>query len=115
MRKLKLKINDKDYVLEYDRESIKWLEAVGFNLEEFVKKPVTYREILWQSLFVKNYGNTVNPKLAIKLMDTYGEEKGQNMVNKVVKFAYDEYTAFLDALAGTNSEKTDEELEIIEQ
>ena len=80
MRKLKLKINDKDYVLEYDRESIKWLEAVGFNLEEFVKKPVTYREILWQSLFVKNYGNTVNPKLAIKLMDTYGEEKGQNMV-----------------------------------
>jgi predicted hydrolase (HD superfamily) len=115
MRQLKLKIRDKDYILEYNRESIKWLESVGFSVEEFIKKPVTYREILWQSLFIKNYGNTVNPNLAIKLMDSYAEDKGQNMVNKVVKFAYDEYTSFLDALAGTNSEKTEEELEIINQ
>lgn len=115
MRQLKLKIKDKEYILEYNRDSIKWLEAVGFDIEEFTKKPVTYREILWQSLFVKNYGNTVNPTLAIKLMDSYAEEKGEVMVNKVVKFAFDEYTAFINALAGTNSEKTEEDLEITEQ
>ena len=115
MRKLKLNIKDKEYVLEYNRESIKWLEAMGFDMEQFYKKPVTYREILWQSLFVKNYGNTVNPNLAIKLMESYAEEKGEKMVNKVIKFAYDEYLAFLDALAGTNSEKVEEDLEIMEQ
>ena len=115
MRQLKLKINEKDYILEYNRDSVKWLESVGFSAEEFMKKPVTYREILWQSLFIKNYGNTVNPNLAIKLMDSYAEDKGEAMVNKVVAFAFEEYTAFINALAGTNSEKMEEELEIIEQ
>ena len=93
MRKLKLKIRDKDYVLEFDRTSIKWLEANGFNLEEFNKKPITFREYLWQCLFLKNHQD-VNPNLAMKLMDSYGEEKGQNMVNKVVRFAFEEYVAF---------------------
>ncbi len=114
MRKLKLRIREKDYVLEFDRTSIKWLEAVGFNLEEFNKKPITFRENLWQCLFLKNHQD-VNPALAIKLMDSYAEEKGQNMVNKVVKFAFEEYTAFIDALTDTNSEKTEESLEIVEQ
>jgi len=116
MRQLKLKIEDKEYILEYNRDSIKWLEAVGFDIEQLTIKPLTYREILWQSLFVKNYGNTVNPNLALKLMDTYTKEHGGKMTAKVVKFALDEYTAFFNALADTNSEKTEEEeLEIIEQ
>lgn len=116
MRQLKLKIEDKEYILEYNRDSIKWLEAVGFDVEQLTQKPLTYREMLWQSLFVKNYGNVVNPTLAIKLMDTYTKEHGAKMTAKVVKFALDEYTAFFSALADTNSEKTeDEELEIIEQ
>jgi hypothetical protein len=91
------------------------LMTTGVSMEEFYKKPVTYREVLWESLFVKNYGNTVNPNLALKLMESYAKDKGELMVNKVVKFAFEEYTSFLDALAGMNSEKTEEELEIIEQ
>ena len=35
MRKLKLKINDKDYLLEMNRNSIKWLEANGFSIIDF--------------------------------------------------------------------------------
>jgi len=115
MRKLKLVINEKEYILEYNRDSIKWLESTGFDMNQFMIKPVTYREILWQSLFLKNYNNTVNPNLALKLMDSYAKEKGELMVNKVIKFAIEEYAAFIDALAGTNSEKMEEELEIIEQ
>ena len=114
MRKLNLKIKNKDYILEFDRNSIKWLEAVGFDLEAFNRKPITFREYLWTCLFLKNHQD-VNPTLAIKLMDSYAEEKGQNMVNKVVKFAFEEYTAFINALTDTNSEKTEEELEITEQ
>ena len=114
MRQLKLKINEKDYILEYNRDSIKWLEREGFDLNEFIKKPVTYMDIIWESLFVKNYSNTVNHNLAMKLMDSYSQEKGNAMVMKVITFAVEEYKSFLDALAGTDSEKT-EELEIIEQ
>lgn len=113
MRKVKLNINGKDYLLEMDRSSVKWLEAVGFSIEEFTNKPITYVDYLWMSLFLKNHKD-VNVTLASKLMDSYIEEKGQAMANKVIKFAIDEYKSFLNALTDTNSEKTEEELEIIE-
>ena len=118
MRKLKLTIREKEYILEYNRDSIKWLEAVGFNIDDLTKKPLTCQELLWQALFVKNYANTVNPNLAMKLMDSYIEEKGKDgrtLFNQIIKFAVEEYIAFIDALAGTNSEETTEKLEIIEQ
>ena len=114
MKVLKLKINDKDYSLSLDRDSIKWLEANGFVYEDFIRKPVTYRELLWAGLFVRNHKD-VSLNLALKLMDTYAKEHGENMVNKVVKFAHDEYLAFISALADTSSEKNEEELEIIEE
>jgi len=114
MKSVKLKINDRDYVLAMDRNTIKWLEAHGFVYEDFMNKPVTYRELMWTCLFVKNHPD-VSANLAIKLMDTYAKEHGENMVNKVVKFANDEYLSFINALVGTDSEKNEEELEIIEQ
>ena len=109
MRKLKLKINDKDYTLEMNRLSIKWLESNGFSIEDFDKKPVTYYDLLWTSLFIVNHTD-VNSSLAIKLLETYEKE---HTVANVIKFAIDEYSAFMSALADTSSKKN-EELEIIE-
>ena len=111
MRKLKLKINDKDYTLEMNRDSIKWLEAVGFSIEEFDKKPVTFYDLVWTSLFVANHKD-VNPNLALKLMETY-QKSGKNPA-KVVKFAIEEYQSFMSALADIDSMENSEELEIIE-
>jgi hypothetical protein len=111
MRKLKLKINDKDYTLEMTRDSIKWLEAMGFSIEEFEKKPITFYDLIWTSLFLANHKD-VNPNLALKLMDTY-QKSGKNAV-KVVKFGIEEYQTFMRALADTDSKENDEELEIIE-
>lgn len=111
MRKLKLKINDKDYTLEMNRDTIKWLEANGFSIDDFDKKPLTYYDLLWYGLFLVNHRD-VNPNLAIKLMDTY-KESGKNP-SKVIKFAIEEYQSFMNALADIDLEKNDEELEIIE-
>lgn len=111
MRKLKLKINDKDYTLEMNRDTIKWLEANGFVLEEFERKPITYYDLLWLSLFLANH-REVNPSLALKLMDSY-RKSGKNPA-KVIRFAIDEYQLFMSALTDTNSTENDEELEIIE-
>lgn len=110
MRKLKLKINDKDYTLEMNRDSIKWLEAMGFSIEEFDKKPITFYDLIWTSLFVANHKD-VNPNLAIKLMETY--EKSGKKPAKIVKFGIEEYQTFMSALADIDSEENDEELEII--
>lgn len=111
MRKLKLKINDKDYTLEMTRDSIKWLEAVGFSIEEFDKKPVTFYDLVWASLFIANHKD-VSSNLAIKLMDTYKKD-GKNPA-KVVRFAIEEYQSFMNALADIDSKENDEELEIVE-
>lgn len=113
MRKLKLHIKEKDYSLEMNRESIKWLEANGFSLEDFHRKPLTYYDLLWASLFIANHKD-VNPNLAIKLQESYANEKSNKMIAKVIKFAIEEYSAFMNALADTDSTETDEELEIIE-
>lgn len=111
MRKLKLKINEKDYTLEMNRDSIKWLEAMGFDIDEFDKKPLTFYDLIWASLFIANHKD-VNPNLAIKLMETY--EKSGKKPAKVVKFAIEEYQAFMNALSDIDSKENEEELEIIE-
>ena len=111
MRKLKLKINNKDYTLEMNRDTIKWLEANGFSIEDFDRKPVTYYDLLWNSLFLANHKD-VNPNLAIKLMGTY-KSSGKNPA-KVIKFAIEEYQSFINALADIDSMESEEELEIIE-
>lgn len=111
MRKLKLKINEKDYTLEMNRDSIKWLEAMGFDIDEFDKKPVTYYDLIWTSLFLANHKD-VNPNLALKLMETY--EKSGKKPAKVVKFAIEEYQAFMNALSDIDLKEDNEELEIIE-
>lgn len=111
MRKLKLKINEKDYTLEMNRDSIKWLEAMGFDIDEFDKKPLTFYDLIWASLFIANHKD-VNPNLALKLMETY--EKSGKKPAKVVKFAIEEYQAFMNALSDIDSKENDEELEIIE-
>ena len=110
MRKLKLKINDKDYLLEMNRNTIKWLEANGFSIADFELKPVTFYDLLWTSLFLVNHKD-VNPNLAMKLLDTYSKDHN---VASVIKFAVEEYSAFMNALADIDSEKN-EELEIIEE
>lgn len=111
MRKLKLKINEKDYTLEMNRDSIKWLEAMGFSMEEFYKKPITFYDLIWASLFLANHKD-VNLNLAFKLMETY--EKSGKKPAKVVKFAIEEYQAFMNALSDIDSKENDEEPEIIE-
>lgn len=111
MRKLKLKINDKDYTLEMNRDSIKWLEAMGFSIEEFDRKPITFYDLIWTSLFLSNHKD-VNPNLAIKLMDSY-KKSGKKPI-KVIRFAIEEYQTFMNALADIDSNENDEELEIIE-
>lgn len=111
MRKLKLKINEKDYTLEMNRDSIKWLEAMGFDIDEFDKKPLTFYDLIWASLFIANHKD-VNPNLALKLMETY--EKSGKKPAKVVKFAIEEYQAFMNALSDIDLKGNDEELEIIE-
>ena len=102
MRKCSININDKDYTIQLNRESVIWLEGVGFNVEDFLKKPLTSVDLLWAAGFIMNH-KEVNTNLALKLMESYREEDGDVM--EVVKFVFEEYQSFINALSDTGSKK----------
>ena len=102
MRKCSINIKDKDYTIQLNRESIIWLENAGFDLSDFDKKPLITIELLWAAGFLMNHPE-VNPNLALKLMESYKEEKGD--VSEVAKFVLDEYKSFINALSDTKPKK----------
>lgn len=96
-----IEINDKEYTLCLTRESIKKIENMGFNIQNFIQKPVTYQDILWYGGFIAKHPD-VNPNLAIKLMESYQEEGN---VSEVLEFLSEEYSNFVNAPADTGSKK----------
>lgn len=57
-KQIKLTYGGIDYILEFDRMSIKMLEAAGFNYNEFLDKPMTNIELAFTGAFLKNHPKT---------------------------------------------------------
>lgn len=55
MSKISLTYNDKEYVLEYSRQSVRTMEAQGFVLDQISSKPVTMIPMLFTGAFIKNH------------------------------------------------------------
>lgn len=56
--KINLTYNKEPYVLEYNRMAVKLLEQNGFQLEEFLKKPMSNIELAFTGAFYKNHSKT---------------------------------------------------------
>ena len=97
-----IEVNEKEYTICLTREAVKEIENMGFNIQNFIQKPITYQDILWYGGFIAKHPS-VNPNLAIKLMETYKEEGGD--VNEVLEFLSEEYSNFVNAPADTASKK----------
>ena len=54
-RQIILNYNDKEYILEYTRGSIRTMEANGFNVNEVGNKPAMMIPILIQGAFIKHH------------------------------------------------------------
>ena len=52
---IKLKANGKEYILEYDRETITILEKSGFGLDKYSNQPMTMRPLLFKCAFYKHH------------------------------------------------------------
>lgn len=55
MSKVTLTHNKTEYNLEFDRQTVKTLEAQGFVLDELTTKPATMIPMLFQGAFIKNH------------------------------------------------------------
>lgn len=97
-----VEINNKEYTLCLTRQAIKDIERLGFNIQNFIQKPITYQDILWYGGFIANHPD-VNQNLAIKLLETYKEEGGD--INEILEFLSEEYSNFVNAPTDTASKK----------
>lgn len=55
MSKITINYENKEYVLEYNRQSVRTMEAQGFVLDEIQTKPVTMIPALFNGAFIKNH------------------------------------------------------------
>ena len=55
MSKITLNYDEKDYTLEYNRQSVLMMESQGFVLEQLSIKPVTMIPMMFQGAFIKNH------------------------------------------------------------
>lgn len=58
MSKIVLEYEKKEYVLEYNRQSVKQMEGQGFVLDEIASKPMTMIPMLFSGAFIKNCRGT---------------------------------------------------------
>lgn len=55
MSKITMTYNKTEYVLEYNRQSVKTLEGQGFRLDEIANMPMTMIPMLFHGAFYKNH------------------------------------------------------------
>ena len=56
-KKIEFQYENQNYCLEYDRKSVKILEQQGFDYNEFIKKPMSMGDLVFQGAFLKNHRN----------------------------------------------------------
>lgn len=89
MSKIVLNYEKKEYVLEFNRQSVKTMESQGFVLDEITAKPMTMIPMLFSGAFIKNCKGTkravideiydgIGDKTALMeaLMEMYAETLG---------------------------------------
>ena len=95
--KINLTYKDVPYTLEYDRMSIKTLEANGFSVEEFMKKPMSSIELAFAGSFLKNHKKT-NQKTIDAI---YAGCPNKNaLLESLVRMIEETYEALFDEPAG---------------
>ena len=58
MSKIVLNYENKEYELEFNRQSVKMMESQGFVLDEITSKPMTMIPMLFSGAFIKNCKGT---------------------------------------------------------
>ncbi len=75
MSKIALTFENKEYVLEYNRQSVRQMEGQGFVLDEIASKPVTMIPLLFEGAFIKNCRG-VKRKVISDIYEAIGDKTG---------------------------------------
>lgn len=91
--KINLTYKDVSYTLEYDRATVKLLEAHDFDINEFLKKPMSNIDLVFAGAFIKNHR-----KVSQNIIDEIYKScpKKEDLVNQLVKMINETYEALFD-------------------
>lgn len=84
--------NGKEYRLEFDKESVKWAEGKGFNIEDLAKYPMSKTEELFYYAFRKNHKN-VSLERAQKLLAGIGSIS-EEFMKRLIELYSEPFSAF---------------------
>ena len=85
--------NNKHYVLEYTRESVKRMEAAGFKPGESGSTPLMELDMLWAGAFYKNHRNTSSRVIENILDEMKNKDKLLETLRRMVA---DTYNSLID-------------------
>lgn len=90
--KINLTYNGEKYTLEYNRMAIRLLEQNGFELEEFLKKPMTNIQLAFTGAFYKNH-KKLNQTTIDKIYDSCKDKT--NLIVALQKMIQETYESLL--------------------
>lgn len=95
--KIEFNYEGEDYVLEYSRDAIKYMEQKGFSLEKFSDAPATMMDIAFEALFFKNH-----KKISMgKIKEIYGKMGNKKeLMNDIWNMVSDSYNELFDDSEG---------------
>ena len=84
--------NEKEYKLEFDKESVKFAESKGFNIEDLAKFPMSKTEELFYYAFRKNHKN-VSLERAQRLLEGIGTIS-EEFMKRLIELYSEPFSAF---------------------
>jgi len=75
VNQINFEYNGKAYCLEYTPETIKQMEASGFNISEIGEKPATRIEQLWTGAFLAHHRKAIGDGVAMKILKAMKERE----------------------------------------
>ena len=75
MSKITITFDKTEYTLEYNRQSVKTMEAQGFVLDELTSKPMTMIPMLFSGAFIKNH-RSLKRALIDEIFDNINDKNG---------------------------------------
>ena len=75
MSKITITYDKTEYTLEYNRQSVKTMEAQGFVLDELTSKPMTMIPMLFAGAFIKNHRG-LRRALIDEIFDNINDKNG---------------------------------------
>ena len=93
MSKITLNYNDKDYELEYTRQSVRMMESQGFVLEQISSKPMTMIPMLFSGAFAKNHRG-IKRALIDEILENVSDKTG--LLNALIEMYAETLSSLTD-------------------